>query len=341
MSFARGRFGIEYTPRRADEPHPFRWLVFAFVLLAVVSFLCARGCRRDVTPDSPPDVPSAPTPPETPPPPDTPAQPVARNPPPSTQTPPSTPSPQPVRQPTQQPPAQAQSTPRDPSPPQPPTGAEKAVSSKSAKAATQWLEAANSRPPDETALLARLADAERLGKVTIVRDTLEKLRRRTSMADLDDQFARRLGAINSEMLFAAGSKERDGWTTFVEVKRGDNAQRIAREHGTTLAAVLKLNALKDANKIRSGDKLRLLNFPHAELVVHTSLRFADLSLNKRFFKRYDVANPPKTNRGYYPVTREEGPMDRFNSLGLKFSQADREELAILLAPGSRIIVSPQ
>jgi len=75
--------------------------------------------------------------------------------------------------------------------------------------------------------------------------------------------------------------------------------------------------------------------------VHASLRFADLSLNKRFFKRYDVAISPKTTRGYYPVTREEGPMDRFNTLGLKFSQADRDELAILLAPGSRIIVSPQ
>ena len=339
MSFARGKFGIEYTPRKADNSHPFRWLVSAFIVLAAVSFLCARGCRRDVPPDSPPEVPGVPTPPETPPPPETPAQPVARNPQPTTRT--SAPAPRQPQHETTKQTAQTESATREPTHPQPQSSAGKAVSSKSAKAAAQWLEAANSRPPDETALLARLADAERLGKVTIVRDTLEKLRRRTSMADLDDLFARRLGAINSEMLFAAGAKERDGWTTLVEVKRGDNAQRIAREHGTTLAAVLKLNALKDANKIRSGDKLRILNFPHAELVVHASLHFADLSLNKRFFKRYDVANPPKANRGYYPVTREEGPMDRFNALGLKFSPADREELAILLAPGSRIIVSPQ
>ena len=339
MSFARGKFGIEYTPRKADEPHPFRWLVFAFIVLAAVSFLCARGCRK--TPDTDnghdPDVPMAPMPPETPPPPETPAQPITRNP----QTTTRPPAPQPIQQEAPKQTAQTESAPSPQTRTQTQTGPEKAVSSKSAKAAAQWLEAANSRPPDETALLARLADAERLGKVTIVRDTLEKLRRRTSMADLDDLFARRLGTINSEMLFAVGAKERDGWTTFVDVKRGDNAQRIAREHGTTLAAVLKLNALKDANKIRSGDKLRILNFPHAELVVHASLRFADLSLNKRFFKRYDVAISPKTTRGYYPVTREEGPMDRFNTLGLKFSQADRDELAILLAPGSRIIVSPQ
>lgn len=339
MSFERGRFGIEYNPTRMDgESHPFRWVLLVLAILAAVSFFCARGCRK--APGPAPENAEAP-PPEPPPkaaPPAAPSQPTRR-----AETVPARP-----------PPVQTQAArPQDQTKPTPtpaaaPPVAKTTVSapavkplSKEAKAAAKWLETAQSRPSDEAALLARLADAERLGNVRIVRDTLEKLCRRNSMADLEDQFARRLGVLNAESLFAAGPKERDGWTTTITVKRGDSANRIAREHGTTLAAVLKLNALKDANRIRTGDKLRVLEFPRAELVVHAGLRFADLSLNKRFFKRYDVLPPPQPGIGSYPVTREEGPMDRFAALKLKFTPADRDELALLLAPGSRIIVSPQ
>jgi LysM repeat protein len=341
MSFARGRFGIEYNPEgRRDESHPFRWILPVFALIALISFICARGCRKTAGHEADVvfDVPVAPQPPDTPPPPDTPALPIAHKAPPGAQTPPPAQPALPTQQTAAQQTSQPQNAARAPAPAQ--TNAAPHVSSKAVKAAERWLETARTRSPDEATLLARLADAERLGNVRIVRDTLEKLRRRNAMADLDDPFARRLGTLNAEMLFTPNGKERDGWTVQVAVKRGDNAQRIAREHGTTLAAVLKLNSLKDANRIRTGDKLRVLEFPRAELVVHASLRYADLTLNRRFFKRYDVSLPKKPANGSYPVTRDEGPMFRFDSLGLKFTPADREELALLLAPGSRIIVAP-
>jgi len=341
MSFARGRYGVEYNPvQRGGDSHPFRWVLFVFALVAIVSFLCARGCRKNTLqmPDQPVDAPSAPLPQPPKPSPDKPARPnSAEKPSPATST--KTPSASPSSQ--NKPNGAIADTGGNASTAAVEVKPKKPVSSKAVQAAERWLETARTRTPEEATLLARLADAERLGNKRIVRDTLEKLRRRNAMADLDDPFARRLGVLNAESLFAIGSKERDGWTTTITVKRGDNAQRIAREHGTTLAAVLKLNALKDANRIRIGDQLRVLEFPRAELVVHASLRIADLSLNKRFFKRYDVSLAPEPKIGAYPITREEGPMDRFNALGLKFFPADRDEIALLLAPGARIIVSPQ
>ena len=340
MSFARGRYGVEYNPiQRGDDSHPFRWVLAVFALIALVSFLCTRGCRKDARgiPGSPVDAPSVPQPPKAPQQPDTPAKllPIAKreaSPPAMQQT---------AQTPTQNAATNSPSTPGKLSAAQKTATPAKPIASKAVQAAERWLETARTRSPEEAALLARLADSERLGNTRIVRDTLEKLRRRNAMADLDDPFARRLGALNAEALFAAGSSERDGWTSVITVKRGDNAQRIAREHGTTLAALLRLNALKDPNRIRVGDKLRVLEFPRAELVVHASLKFADISLNKRFFKRYDVAIPPGLAAGAYPITREEGPIDRFNAMGLRFLPADRDEIALLLAPGARIIVSPQ
>lgn len=309
MAFARGKYGVEYNPiGRSGDSHPFRWLFTLLAILAAVSLFVARGCRKTI----PPPVVDPPKPRAT-------VAPV-----------PSKPTTAPTPAPTPAVPNKRTVRTTSPAP----------VATTQATAATNWLGTAQTRPAAEAALLARLADAERLGNKRIARDTLEKLRRSSAMADLDDQFARRLGALNAEILFTPPRGERDGWTVPVVVKRGDSAQRLAREHGTTLAAVLKLNSLKDANRIRIGDTLRMLEFPRAMLVVHAELRFADISLNGRFFKRYDVTFPKKPSNGSYQVTRNEGPMDRFAALGLKFSQSDREELALLLAPGSRIIVSP-
>ncbi len=332
MGFTRGKYGIEHNSdsRGGGESHPLRWLLPLLAVIALGSFIWARGCTRDVIPeaDTTDETPVAPLPPEPPQPADTPATTVSS----PKQT--AKPAAQTVK------PAVQQSAKPVAEKPKPVVKPHPEVSTKAVASAERWLETARTRSPDEAALLARLADAERQGNKRIVRDTLEKLRRRNTMADLDDPFARRLGALNAEILFDSDQTERDGWTVQVTVKKGDSAQRIAREHGTTLAALLKLNELKDPNKLRIGAKLRVLEFPRAELVVHAGLHFADLSLNKRFFKRYDISLPQKPEIGSYPITREDGPMDRFKALSFKLIPADREELAILLAPGSRLIVSP-
>lgn len=346
MAFSRGRYGIEYHPEpRGGEGHHFRWLFAVLFVVTIASLLVARGCRkRGIEPLIEP--PPAQTRPglgsddgaksrgrEG----GGPRKYGAKSQRPLERNASNASAAETTGAPTNAPAHRGQAQIGD-EPPRTHRGAH--IPPPATIAATNWLETARTRPTAEAALLARLADAERLGNKRIARDTLEKLRRSSAMADLDDPFARRLGALNAEILFSAERGERDGWTVPVVVKRGDSAQRLAREHGTTLAAVLKLNSLKDANRIRTGDTLRILEFPRATLVVHAGLRFADISLSGRFFKRYDVAIPKKPAAGSYPVTRDDGPTDRFASLGLKFSPQDREELALLLAPGSRIIVSP-
>ena len=205
-----------------------------------------------------------------------------------------------------------------------------------AKLAEKWLSTASTRPQMERTLLERLADAERQGRFAIAADTIERLRTRPAMADLDDQLAQRLGALNFNLLMS-GAK--NPWTTTVEVRRGDKLQRLAREHGTTMAAVLTLNNLKDSNHISVGQKIRLLEFPKAALVVHKGTKIADLTLNGKFFKRYYVATGSKTAPGPYPITRDKGPIDRFAELEIKAAASDRDELKMFLAPGSSLAIA--
>ena len=210
--------------------------------------------------------------------------------------------------------------------------------SEAAKEAESWAENASSRPARERTLLQRLADAERLGKLAIAVDTIEQLRARPSMADLDDRLARRLGSLNIKRLF---SGEPVPWIVEVTVRRGQTVHRIAREHGTTVAAVRQLNKLGPQEEPVHGRKLRVLEFPRATFVVHKQTRHADLTLNGKLFKRYYVSTKKETTAGAYPITSkaEEGPRSRFLALGIRVAPSDMLELDMFLAPGSVLTVS--
>ena len=133
------------------------------------------------------------------------------------------------------------------------------------------------------------------------------------------------------------------WTATVTVKRGDTLQRIAANHRTTQEALLRLNKLKDPNRLALGQTLRVLNFPDVDLVVHKQLQFADLMLKKRIFKRYYVTVRKDVTTGAYPVTNEPGARvtDRLRALLQQIAPSDRDELRLFLAPGSRITVTAQ
>ena len=213
-----------------------------------------------------------------------------------------------------------------------------AAQTASVKEAESWVEKSAVRPQRERALLQRLADAERLGRLGIAVDTIELLRARPSMADLDDKLARRLGHLNIKRLF---SGEPVPWVVETTVRRGQTVHRIAREHGTTVAAVRQLNGLGPREEPESGRKLRVLEFPKAALVVHKQTHHADLTLGGRLFKRYYLSTGRDTKAGAYPITSksEEGPRSRFAALGIRVAPADMLELDMFMAPGSMLTVS--
>lgn len=191
------------------------------------------------------------------------------------------------------------------------------------------------RPARVRNLLARLAEAERRRDVEMAVSTIEQLRALPGepAADLDGDLAHRLGVLNMKRLFVKKSKL---WVRQVEVKRGDSASRIAAEHGSTFASLVRLNG-GDVETIRVGQKLYVMDHPRFSLVVHRRSRTADLLLKDKFFKRYDVVESQVGKDGAYELPR--GTASFLRSLGLKFKAPDQTELELLLPVGSSIIVS--
>ena len=210
--------------------------------------------------------------------------------------------------------------------------------SAAARQAESWARNASGRPQLERTLLMRLADAERLGELEIAVDTIEKLRKKPSMADLDDKLARRLGALNMERILSGNPVP---WVKETVVRRNQTVHRIARERGSTVAAIRRLNDLPPGVEPEPGRKLRVLEFPRAALVVHKQTRYADLSLGGKLFKRYYVTTKSGCAPGAYPITSksDEGPRSRFAALGIRIAPVDLLELDMFLAPGSLLTVS--
>lgn len=311
MAFERNRFRsvgsrhilgtvLEYDTNRQNDPSGgWKWAV-GFVLIAavVVSFVSARGCFRRKGVEHPIRLPV----------------PIVLEQPPST----------PVETNAMNTAVAAKPKPSEPS--------------VAAQEAERWAENSSVRLPRERALLQRLADAERLGRLAIAVDTIEQLRARPSMADLDDRLARRLGDLNIRRLF---SGEPVPWVTETTVRRGQTVHRIAREHGTTVAAVRQLNKLEPREEPAAGRQLRVLEFPKVTFVVHKQTSYADLTLGGRLFKRYYISTKRTTAAGAYPITSkaEEGPRARFAALGVRVAPADMLELDMFLAPGSMLTIS--
>ena len=285
MSFARGKFGIEYIPKPEKEPSGLGWVFAVVAVVAAVSFawslvgrIRARGDEAEGEP-RPPEPPAA-------------VQPPPRQDPP-------------------EPPVVAQPPPR----PLPPSMAE--------------------RPAALRNLLMRLDVAERSGDVEMAVGTIEQIRALpgSPAADLDDSLARRLGALNVRRLFERRNAQ---WVKAVTIKRGDSASRIAAENGSTLASLARLNG-GDVNRVVIGRTLYVMDHPRFNLVVHRRARTADLSLNGKFFRRYDLADEVKGAVGAYKVPQNARSLWR--TLGLSFAPAARAELETLLPAGAQVLVS--
>jgi len=190
----------------------------------------------------------------------------------------------------------------------------------------------SNRPVRVRNLLLRLAAAERRGDIEMAVTTIEQLRGTPGADDLDDNLARRLGALNMRRLFELKSGQ---WTIPVTVKRGDLATRIAYEHGSTLASLAKLNDI-DLDSLKVGQKLVVMNHPRFQLVITRRTHIADLSLNGKFFKRYDLTGDVTASVGSYATP------ERLRAFcaekGITFKPLDRAELEMLLPKGTAVFI---
>lgn len=194
-----------------------------------------------------------------------------------------------------------------------------------------------SRSPQVRNLLLRLEEAEKDRDLRLAVTTIEQLRSLPGQpaADLDDGLARRLGALNLSWLLDGKNAQ---WVVEVKVKSGDSATRIAQEHGSTLASLRRLNPALDLEKLRAGrDKVLVMNHPRFNLIVHVRTRTADLQLNGKFFKRYDLRDAAKGKIGSYETPANLRPF--LAEKGIWFSSADRAEIEMLLPRNSSLLIA--
>ena len=191
------------------------------------------------------------------------------------------------------------------------------------------------RPVKLRNLLMRLDEAKKRRDVEMEVTTIEQIRAMpgSPAADLDDSLARRLGTLNVRRLFDLRNAQ---WVKQVTVKRGDVASRIAYENGSTLASLARLNG-GNVEKVVIGQKLYVMDHPRFNLVIHRRTRTADLSLNGKFFKRYDLPGEVSGKEGTYEMPAN--PRTFWRSIGVEFKIADRAELETLMPVKASVIIA--
>lgn len=293
MSFATGRFGIEYNPDARDERSPAPGRIIALVVAAAAVSLAVtvvKRVRARSDDDSPPP---------------------------------------PVQTQTSQPPPPATPGGNTPLPPGVETGDPRGYGASTPGGIER-------RPPRVRNLLLKLEKAEASQDVAMCVSTIEQLRALPGepVADIDDRLARRLGELNVKWLFELKNAQ---WVKEVTVKSGDSATRIARENASTLASLRRLNPKTDVERLRTGAKVLVMNQPRFNLVVHKRTRTADLQLNGKFFKRYDLRDAVGGAPGAQVSSGNLRQLLADN--GVWFNRDDRSEIELLMPKGSSLTIS--
>ncbi len=143
------------------------------------------------------------------------------------------------------------------------------------------------RPAKVKSLLLRLDQASANHELEKEVTTIEQLRALPgdAVADIDDKLVLKLGELNRRWLF---EKHNPQWVAEVTVKRGDSATRLAQENGATLGSLRALNPGANLDRLRVGEKIKVMNHPSFALIIRRRLRTVDLHLNGKLFKRYTL-----------------------------------------------------
>ncbi len=185
-------------------------------------------------------------------------------------------------------------------------------------------------------LLMRLTEAERDRDLSRQVETIELLRALPGnpAADIDHLLIKRLGRLNFRWMFG---DENSPWTSRITPRRGNSAERVAKEQGMTLAALLKLNHWRSADEMRAGEAVRVFNRPNFVLIVHRRSCLVELMLDGKLFKAYELMRPPKVDAGFYTATDD--LKQQFSKLDLAFKAGDQAELRLFLLATAPILVA--
>lgn len=227
--------------------------------------------------------------------------------------------------------------------------AERAPVTEAAKAVPASLPApplAPAVPPEKAALasrsrtmrnlLMRLTEAERDRDLSRQVETIELLRALPGnpAADIDHLLVKRLGRLNYRWMFG---DENSPWTSRLTPRRGNSAERIAKEQGMTLAALLKLNHWRSTDEMRPNESVRVFNRPNFVLIVHRRSRLAELMLDGKLFKAYELAQVPRVEPGLYQATDD--LKQQFVKLDLAFTAPAQSELKLFLLASTPILIA--
>lgn len=196
--------------------------------------------------------------------------------------------------------------------------------------------ALTSRPRVMRNLLMRLTEAERDRDLSRQIETIESLRALPGnpAADIDHLLVKRLGRLNLRWLFGG---ETSPWVTKVTPRKGTSAARLAKEQGITLALLLRLNFWRTEDKMRVGEPVRVLNQPNFTLIIHRRSCLAELMLNGKLFKAYDLKSAPTASSGYYQATEDAAA--QLQRLGIVFAPADLAEVKLFLLESAPLLVA--
>ena len=192
-------------------------------------------------------------------------------------------------------------------------------------------------PPKLRNLLMKLGEAEKAGDIVMQVNAIEQIRALPGPlpGTLDEDLAKRLGELNVRWLFEFANAH---WVAEATVKSGDTAIRIAQEHGSTFAALKRLNPGLDVEHLVIGDRVKVMDQPRCVLEVTAGGNRAELRLGGKFFKRYTLRGPVSGKVGEREL---DGPLRNFLAAnGIWFFASDRSELETIVSRHLSLRVLP-
>jgi lipoprotein-anchoring transpeptidase ErfK/SrfK len=167
---------------------------------------------------------------------------------------------------------------------------------------TDRKESVDRKPLDRSVTVESALKQEQAGNLVRARNMYLQLLGAGKSASEKDRIERRLGRVNIELVMTPRPMPEK--VEYV-VKSGDRLSKIAQQFGTTVQLIQKSNNIENANLIKPGDRLRILQGSF-RIKVSKSDNELLLKLNSEFFKRYPVGTGKfgRTPEGTFRITEK-------------------------------------